>query len=200
MAGKSFQEKLKFGKGGERVIAAILCKRGYSILPIEKEDKNGKGPRIYQASSSIVAPDLLALEFGWIEAKTKSAFTWHRITKRWTTGIDIYYYEQYVEAASLSSVPTYLFFLQLLGQAKDSPPDCPTGLFYGELQYLRVNENHRSDRWGKGGMVYWSVDKLKKLAELDELDSSFLHSGEPEGQSPPPEMAEIWDQLIHQTT
>lgn len=176
MAGRNFEEKLKFGKGGEAVIADWIQRSGGSILYIEKGSRDAKGPRIHQAHSSIVAPDLLALEFGWIEAKTKSAFTWHRISQSWQTGIDIRLYEHYIEAARLSPIPVYLFFLQLPGRAKDTPDGmtCPTGLYGGKLGYLQANEDHRSDRWGRSGMVYWREDVLKKFAELDDLDLALL--------------------------
>jgi len=113
-------------------------------------------------------------QFGWIEAKTKSAFTWHRISKRWTTGIDLHLYYEYIKAAKLSPLPVYLMFLQLAGRAKDSPFGCPTGLFGGELEYLQRNENHRHANWGPSGMVYWSVGVLEKFAELHDLDLTIL--------------------------
>lgn len=169
MDGDSFEEKLEFGKAGEKVIIDWLCRSGYSVLPVEKASWGNGGPRIYQANSSLVAPDLLVLQFGWIEAKTKSAFTWHRISQSWQTGIDVYYYNQYIEAARKSCMPIYLFFLQLPGQAKDSPSGCPTGLYGGDLTYLQEHEHHRHSNWGKGGMVYWAESMLKKFADLEGL-------------------------------
>lgn len=168
----SFDSKLKLGKIGEGYIARWLRRKGYHVLPVyEKEIHTGKGPILYQAiGSPLIAPDMLVFKnydrVSWIEAKTKSAFTWHRKTERWVTGIDLHHYEQYLKVAELSPWPVYLLFLQLKGQAKDSPPNCPTGLYGGKLKILQERENHRHDNWGKRGMVYWAEGKLTKFAKL----------------------------------
>ncbi len=64
---------------------------------------------------------------------------------------------------------TTLPFLHFEGQAKDSPPGCPTGLFGNSLQYLRDNEHHRHPSGGRGGMVYWQDTTLRKIAELSDV-------------------------------
>lgn len=171
----SFASKLRRGKIGEGHIAAWLRRNGYHVLPVyETEMDTGKGPALYQAiGDPLIAPDMLVFKnherVSWIEAKTKSAFTWHRITKRWVTGIDLHHYEDYIKVAEVSPWPVYLLFLQMEGQAKDSPEGCPTGLYGGELSQLQNHENHRHNNWGKGGMIYWASDVLTKFAELDEV-------------------------------
>lgn len=170
-----FRQSLAFGKVGESLIANWLKRRGYTVLPVyEKEISEGKGPQLFTPSQNLIAPDLFAFNGGtdkafWIEAKHKSAFTWHRITSRWTTGIDLKHYRDYLKVADLSPWPVWLLFLHQKGQAKDSPPGCPTGLFGQELSYLRQHENHRHGNWGNGGMVYWAHTTLKKLATLEEI-------------------------------
>lgn len=178
----SFEESYKFGKIGEGRIASWLRGRGYNVLPVyEKELDEGKGPVLFTASigQNLIAPDLFCFrdEYNnpgdvlWIEAKTKSAFTWHRLTERWVTGIDLRHYEDYLKVASLSPFPVWLLFLHLEGRAKDTPPGktTPTGLFGHRLLHLQLCENHRHSNWGSSGMVYWGHQNLHRLAPLSDL-------------------------------
>jgi hypothetical protein len=125
----------------------------------------------------------------FIEAKHKTVFTWHHVTKRWLTGIDLHHYEQYDQVQRETRKAVYLLFLHECstpsaidlggrkqcrdcGEAESgscSPRECPTGLFGRSLNFLKSNENHRDPRWGRHGMVYWAHNKLKLLAALDEL-------------------------------
>jgi len=172
-----FDRNFAFGKAGESDIANWLKSRGYSVLPVyEKEISEKKGPQLFTPSGQLIAPDLFA--FGersdkawWIEAKHKSAFSWHRITERFVTGIDLRHYENYLMFSELSPWPIWLLFLHRAGRAKDTPPnrESPTGLFGRELWYLSKHENHRHKNWGNSGMVYWAHKTLILLASLDEV-------------------------------
>jgi hypothetical protein len=170
-----FAQKLAEGKVGESVIATWLRQRhGYHILPVyEVSSGQFKGPALYtQDGRGLIAPDLLAVKANsvrWIEAKNKGAFTWHRLTRQWVTGINLEHYRDYLEIARISPWPVYLLFLQGPGTAKDSPDGCPTGLFGGEILSLSTREHHRSARWGSSGMVYWAHGALRRLASLDEV-------------------------------
>lgn len=169
----SFGETLKFGKVAESEIAQWLRRSGWSILPVyEKVIDEGKGPQLYTAHMELIAPDLLAFRENnviWAEVKHKTAFSWHRLTRRWTTGIDRRHYHEYLRVEKESPWPVYLFFLHLGGQAKDSPPDSPSGLFGERLSVLKDNVNHESPNWGSSGMVYWALEALEKYVELDDL-------------------------------
>ena len=169
----TFQQKLAVGRVGESVIAQWLKTKGYSILPVyEIEINSGKGPRLFGPRKNYIAPDMLAFRDDktiWIEAKHKTAFSWHRNSDRWVTGIDLTHYADYCEIDAHSPFRVWLMFLHTGGQAKDSPANSPAGLFGNSISYLRNHENHRSDRWGSGGMVYWNVGELKKLAEISEV-------------------------------
>ena len=168
----SFSEKLKTGQSAEREIAQWLLSRGWAVLPVyEKVIDTGKGPQLF-LPAPLIAPDLFVWRSGkikWVESKYKNAFTYHRITGRWTTGIDLRHYSHYCEVASKTKWEVWILFLQKGGQAKDSPPDSPSGLYGQEITYLQQNENHRHSNWGKSGMVYWAEEKLIKLAELDQV-------------------------------
>jgi len=167
----AFNQQLKIGKVGESQISQWLRGRGFNVLPVyEIEMNQGKGPALYSADGGeIIAPDILAFKgdkFFWIEAKHKTAFSWHRKTKRFVTGIDQRHYEEYKKINMLVNFPVWLLFLHQGGQAKDSPPS-PAGLFGNDLCFLsnEDNINHRHDGWGKSGMVYWAIESLKKLSE-----------------------------------
>ena len=122
----------------------------------------------------------------WVEAKHKTVFTWHRLTERWTTGIDKRHYIEYLRVSWRTKFPVWLMFCHRESLPSDidirhgCPPECPTGLFGGELFRLVADESHRSQPYdpnrtgfvghGKSGMVYWAVDALTLLATKDECD------------------------------
>lgn len=176
-----FKQKLIIGKIGESKIANWLRFNGWNILPVYEIEKNqGKGPQIYTASmQNLIAPDLLA--FGkedryvgtiWVEAKHKTVFSWHRITKRWVTGIDLRHYNDYLKVDKLSKWDVWLFFLHQNDRIdkRNEPWPCPTGLFGQRLSTLSKIENHRHSNWGRSGMVYWAKDSLLLFATLDEIE------------------------------
>lgn len=158
---------------GESLISLYFLEKGWMVLPVyEKTDKDFKGPVLHVSSKdSLIAPDLLVFKkekVYWIEAKNKSAFSWHRNTKRWVTGIDKHHFRHYLEIGKRRPEwPIWIFFLQGRGIAKDTPEGLipPTGLFCNDLAFLKENINHESDNYGRTGMVYWSEDKLKKILD-----------------------------------
>ena len=162
------------------MIARWLRSKKWNVLPVyEKEiqSEDRKGPALYQASGpSLVAPDMLIFQnagkIRWVEAKRKSAFSWHRNTKAWVTGINQRHYEDYLRVASISGLPLWLLFLQENGTAKDTPDGLtsPTGLYGNPINLLVSCEHHRANsRPGNVPMVYWSEQNLRKLACLVEL-------------------------------
>ena len=173
---RSFKENLSMGRVGEGVISKWLQQRGHLVFPAyEIEHSTGKGPQLFGADKDLVLPDLLAFRDGkiqWFEAKHKTCFTWHRITKRWVTGIDLRHYKEYLEVADKTGLPVWLLFFHPMSEPSENdishgcPETCPTGLFGNDILVLEKNENHRSDKWGKTGMVYWSTDALRKIADI----------------------------------
>jgi len=174
----TFEQKLEQGKAGESVIAKWLIARGNSVMPVyEKIIDEGKGPQLFMANKQLVAPDLLVISNGkvvMIEAKHKTAFTWHRNSMTFTTGIDIRHYRHYIQVAYHTKLPVWIMFLHEYGQAKNSPPS-PGGLFGNTIHKLMQNEHHRSDKYGTSGMVYWAreVDggALKEIATYQQVTS-----------------------------
>lgn len=173
----SFAANLGYGKAAEGLIANWFRKRGWAVLPVyEKTIDEGKGPQIFLPQRELIAPDLLVFRCQknnaktyWVEAKHKTAFSWHRLTRRWVTGIDLRHYRDYCQVDDMTPWPVWLLFLHDGGQAKDSPEDSPAGLFGNKLASLRRDENHRSPNWGHSGMVYWTLGSLIKLADISEL-------------------------------
>lgn len=169
----TFDKQLQYGQVGESKIANWLKSRGYSVLPVyEIEYHTGKGPRLFAPHKKLIAPDMFVFKSQnqlWIEAKHKTAFSWHRITSRWVTGIDLRHYKDYCEIDEYSPFPVWLMFLHEGGQAKDSPPNSPAGLFGNKISILKSAENHRHENWGRSGMVYWALDKLIRLADIKDL-------------------------------
>lgn len=181
-----FAQNLATGRVGESCIAEYLKGRGHHILPVyEKEISEGKGPQFYSADGEFPAPDMFVFPMmEWVEAKHKSVFSWYRIGERWVTGIDLHHYLAYLRTQELSKRRVWLFFLHRSNQPDPRdldhgcPPECPTGLFIGSLDFLSkvgvdgkpFNESHRSKNHGRHGMVYWADTTLKKVAEISELD------------------------------
>jgi hypothetical protein len=158
---------------GESRIATWLMRRGYSVLPVyEKEINTGKGPQLFSLDKKLIAPDMLAFRgdtVKWIEAKHKSVFSWHRISKKWVTGIDLKHYQDYLQVALRSPWPVWLLFLHEKDYTDEWPHNCPTGLYGHELLYLADHENHRHSNWGKGGMVYWAHETLQMFCSLKHM-------------------------------
>lgn len=187
----------KFGMLGEGLIAAWLRRvKGRGILPVyELQMDTGKGPGFFAADGKrYVAPDMLAIKPGdqapviWVEAKHKEVFTWHRKTERWTTGIDRHHYREYLAVVEQVPWPLWLLFLHESEIPDDrdkpyAPGACPVGLFGQDIAKLKCDGpcrggwvhstscpvSHEHDNWGTHGMIYWAVESLRPLANLEEV-------------------------------
>lgn len=182
----SFAETLEMGVAGESAVANWLkWSWDFAVLPVyEKIVDKGKGPQLFTPRESLVAPDLLVYKGAkvwWIEAKHKSAFAWNYTRGIWTTGIDLRHYRDYCKVDDGSPWPVWLLFLHEGEKARDDPPrgvvprhtrpmdGSPAGLFGNPLSYLREHVNHKSEKHGRSGMVYWSKDDLRELATLEQV-------------------------------
>jgi len=173
-----FKKALAIGKTGESQISKWLLSRGASVLPIyEIAENQFKGPAMYSGDATIIAPDMMVFSEGkitFVEAKHKNAFSWHRKTKTWNTGIDLHHYREYIKIQENTWVPIWLMFLHRGGAAKDSLVS-PAGLFGNSLEKLMRTEHHRHSNHGKSGMVYWEKDSLIKLAEYPLVDGKVKY-------------------------
>lgn len=174
----AFSRKFAVGQIGEGLIAKWCRSRGNSVLPVyEKEIDTGKGPRFFTREGQLVAPDMFLMpSMTWAESKHKTVFSWHRLTARWVTGIDVNHYLAYIEVQKVSGRPVWLLFLHRVATpherdiAAGCPRRCPVGLFGERLDHLQHHENHRSDKWGRYGMVYWAADDLRCLASIEDFE------------------------------
>ena len=173
-----FKESLAIGRVCESKVACWLrFNRGWSVLPVyEIAEGQFKGPQFFTPEAEIVAPDMLAMKGAtvrWIEAKQKSVFSWHRITGRWVTGIDLKLYDKYLQIALCSPFPVWLMFYHTLAVTSEGDGKCPTGLYGNDIVRLSETENHRHENWGRGGMVYWAKDSLIALATCEEVEEAY---------------------------
>ena len=181
----TFCDNLATGRVAESHIARFMRAQGASILPVyEVAEGMCKGPQVFAPmGQEYIAPDMFCFNLRgaiWIEAKHKSAFTYHRLTERWTTGIDYHHYTHYRKISELSAWPVWLLFLHREnGQAKDSPPGCPSGLFGGNLETLSRKVNHMHENFGRSGGIFWAVDSLQYIASYADVVGETLRKGPP---------------------
>ena len=182
-----FESALSFGKTGEGFLAHYLIRSGFSVLPVyEIEQGQFKGPSVYTSAGNFVAPDMMAFsscaDFEgetcfFVEAKTKSAFTLHRKTGRFVTGISKRHFEDYIQVQSRSPFTIWIMFLQLNGGCAKDSPQGPTGLYGATVSRLMRNVNHE---WiaprDRDSMVYWAAESLSYFASLDDVKSGRYHS------------------------
>lgn len=171
-----FEQKLKKGFIGESLISRWFQSRGYSVLPAyDVEQNSGKGPRLFVSDGrQLISPDMLVFKSDkilWVEAKHKSAFTWHRMSETWQTGIDRRHWGDYLKVAEVAPFPVWILFLQRDGVAKDTPKGMtsPTGLFGNEISELLKSIHHEHEKHGPTGMVYWTRQALLKVADLKDV-------------------------------
>jgi hypothetical protein len=186
----AFDRQLAIGRVTEGLISKWVRARGYAILPAyEIEREHGKGPQLFAGDGSYVVPDMLAFNHNgirWIEAKHKTVFSWHRNTKRWTTGIDRHHFQQYLLVQDRTKLPVVMLFYHCSAtpNRRDRPYCrglCPVGLFGGWLSVLAQKINHTCDALdktregylghGHHGMVYWAHETLELLATLEEIQA-----------------------------
>lgn len=166
-----FDRNLATGQRTENLIMNWMISRGSVVIPVcdvkPFVDDRGikKGPQVFDDVRTYTAPDVLAFKRGkamWLETKHKTVFSWHRASKKWVTGIDIPHFEDYCRVQEITGQQVYIMFLHVSDQpaAYDEqhgcPFVCPTGLFWAPVDVLKEMESHRSDKWGRRGMVYWA--------------------------------------------
>ncbi len=174
---KDFYTHLQTGRVGESLIANWFKRQGYNILPVyEIEYNTGKGPRMFTAKfTELVAPDMMVfkyaipINFFWVEAKHKTAFSWNRKLGVWVTGIDTRHYNDYLKVKETTGLDVLVLFLQRGGGDLNNPGGTTeAGLFGGEISYLSGCVSHQ---WKEppNVMTYWAKDSLKFYAPYNEV-------------------------------
>lgn len=175
----AFQKNLAWGQLAETDIAKWLVSRGNTVVPAyDIEYHTGKGPRAFHIGGQFAVPDLLVFDARkvlWIEAKHKTTFSWYRKSYEWQTGIDLKHWRDYLQVRTLTSLDVWLLFLhrsRIPSQqdlAHDCPAECPVGLFGNNIDTLANCADHKSDKHGRSGMIYWAVSDLVFIATLEEV-------------------------------
>lgn len=115
----SFHNSILFqrGRSGEKIVAEELQKRGWYVIPsYDYSGGDEHAPKLWGAQRNYVIPDLDVSVDGtrmWIEVKTKSKFTWTRMTKQLEHGIPRRHFEHYLEVQRITGTPVYLFIYEL---------------------------------------------------------------------------------------
>ena len=191
MAHLPFMQALDYGLTAEQYLWTWLNTQGFTVIPAYAVAQNaGKGPRCFAPNGvELITPDILALHPGkgtrWIDAKAKASATWHRNSATWQTGFDTHSLLAYHDVQTLTAIPVYIFFLHSeTGIAKDTPEGMvgPAGLYCQTLHWLLANADHSfPTSKSSGGMHYWRVNKLIKLADYTDIipTDARIWDGEP---------------------
>ena len=179
-----FDDRLNFGVEGEDFAAAWARRLGFSVLPHQPCPPNGKGgPRILTPHhGELVAPDLPLWREGvplLLEVKRKAAFTLHRATGAWVTGVEASYFEQYCRVWDVTGVRTFLGFVH-----DDDPAQLTLG---GEVWQLAQRVHHQYPETGDSRMLYWDRRRLVNLAEHPAFALPDPNDGMCRDYEPPPE-------------
>lgn len=166
----SFTKKLADGHTYEMLICKKLRRNGWNVLPAYEIRNTKKSPRLFTSEcGDLVIPDLLALKddkIMWVEIKSKSAFTWHRKTGTWQTGLDINHWNDYKKVYEITGLPVWIYFVHKTGHnAVDTPDDLnsPVGIYKQHIDRLIKTVDHKHINHGRYGMVYWQECDLIKL-------------------------------------
>ena len=193
----------RLGQAGEDAIKRWLVEeRQCSLLPLcDIDSREGSGgPRYIVPGGTFVSPDFLVSKdrmFMWVEVKCKSHATWHYVSRTWTTGIDLRYYNEYIRVQEQSQIPLWLIFYH--ESALSHPRDvrrgatqyCPRGIYGGEILALGKTIHHRYE---PGGMIYWAIDDLVALSGNAPKHATLAESVfTPAASHPEEKQLSLWD-------
>ena len=172
----TFEARLSFAKAIERAGEEWLKRRGWLVL--SPSDYSGpdddKPPSLHGAARSFVLPDTLAFRAGrarFVECKWKTAATFHRVTQRWETGIQLRHWEDYRRVRAESGVPTWIVWVH--GREREM-----RGMDLEGLSELSPRP-YDGPKMGPGGMIFFPWQGLVRLASLDAVVACMLpeHAG-----------------------
>jgi hypothetical protein len=103
------------------------------------------------------------------DIKEKDECSYYRKNKRYQSGIDQWCWEIYLKSERLTRIPHYVFHIIKPKSEKALDKQCvptehrpaPTGLFCHPI-LLPISDKYE-------GMVYWGIEDMRKIAELDDL-------------------------------
>lgn len=149
-------EKFKHGRTGEQLVAEMLMKRGWYVIPsydYAGEDGN-KAPKMSGQRMAYVIPDLDIAKSGcrrWAEVKTKSAPTLHRISGTLEHGVPLRHFRHYKEVQQQTGCEVWLFVYEEKTQV----------VLYARLDDLGPGRVYDGRKMSYGGMVFWPVSAFR---------------------------------------
>jgi len=154
-----FRETEEWAKGrkGERLVAGLLQRAGWYVVPsydYAGEEKD-KAPRLQGARAEYVIPDLDIARNGkrlWAEVKTKSAPTLTRSTGKLEHGMSLRHYNHYQKVQQITGCEVWIFIHELTSGA----------VLYARLDDLRPHmRTYGGKAMGNAGMVFWPRDAFR---------------------------------------
>ena len=140
-------EEYRLGHTGELIIANLLKKRGWYIIPSYdySGDDGNKAPRMQGAMDSFVLPDLDVCKDGkrkWAEVKTKTEATFTRKTNRFEHGLPTRHFDDYKKIQEITGCKVWLFVYENV-----------TGeVLYQSIDKLEVNKRiYEGNKMSRGG-------------------------------------------------
>ena len=163
-----FRAALDAARQWEKALAGWVRAKGWHVLPTY--DFSGKGddkaPKLLAPPGQVdlVMPDLQCFRSGacrWIECKWKTQATWHRVTKRWVTGISLRLANHYIKVQQLTGADVSLLFLhEREGEVRGGP--------MREIEPLWAHD-YGGGRMGRHGMRFWRWEEMPLRATLAEV-------------------------------
>lgn len=154
-------EKFRRGRSGEQLVAELLMKRGWFVIPsydYSGEDGN-KAPKMQGKDVAYVIPDLDIGKSGlrrWAEVKTKKEPTLYRKTNTMEHGIPIRHLRHYQQVERETGCEVWLFVYEKLTQI----------VRFAKLAELGAGRVYDGQKMSHGGMVFWPVSSFKVFATI----------------------------------
>lgn len=166
VSSNTFEAKVLEARRYEKALATWFQRRfGAYVLPTYDYSglQENKAPKLMSASAGLVIPDLLLCRNGkttWAECKWKTNADLHRKTGHFVTGINARHFSHYKQVKNISGCDVVIMFLHILeGEMRGDEIDA-----LPEVHHL-----YEGKMMGKGGMVFWQWDKLRRWCHLEDV-------------------------------
>jgi hypothetical protein len=170
-----FSDKRREGEIVERGFARWIESRDFCVVPSAKWPRMpGEGPKLYfPRTPPLSAPDVLAFTPQrvpyWYEVKHDPHFSWWNRDRKWQTGCDIKYFNEYLQVSELTGIPLWIIFHCNIPRPRPDdrarwgnscPDEAPVGIYGDLVTDLKESIDHPTDDYGSGGMYLWNKDDL----------------------------------------
>ena len=160
----SFKEtdEYKLGHTGELIIANLLQKEGWYIIPSYdySGEEGNKAPKMQGLTESFVLPDLDRCKDGtreWAEVKTKTEATYTRTTRRLEHGLALRHFNDYKKIQEITGCKVWLFVYENVAGY----------VLYQLIDKLELNKRiYSGDKMDRGGTIFFPRDSFKSFCQL----------------------------------